>query len=269
MSEFFNRACAIMLLCAPLSSCFGLAIPAMHGIFEDTSDQTDKENTLVNLVKCQLKEGVVSVLNQYATTGPGKGYGAHWLERWAAKVTFTLTAKETGGLSPNFSYTNPPEVFSLGVGVNSNTDATRTETTGVTWSVPDIIADAAIIPCRHFGPIQVYSNLDISEWLVRKAFLARVPGNIDRQKLNSPFNAFNYEATFVSSFSGGVNPSWSFTRRDVNSNTTLLSISRVRTDAITITMGPAEKDEFGGFRLAPDAEDIRRATLFGQAVRAQ
>jgi hypothetical protein len=263
------RVIAALLACATLSGCFGLTIPEMQGPLEDTNDQIDKENTLVNLVKCQLKEGLSKALLQYDASGTGKGYSIRWIERWAAKVTFTLTAKETGGLSPTFSYTNPTKIFALGLGTEAGTDATRTETTGVTWSVPEILSDAARIPCRHFGRFQVYSNLQISEWLVRKTFIARVPGNIDRQKLTSPFNAFNYEATFVSSFSGGVNPSWNFTRRSVNNNTTLLSLSRTRTDAITITMGPADKDEFGGYKLAPDAEDIRRATLFGQAVRAQ
>lgn len=264
-----TRFSAVILICMPISGCFGVTIPEMQAPLENSGDQEDKENTLVNLVKCQLKEGLTSVLEKYGTAGPGKGYGAHWIKTWAAKVTFTLTAKETSGLGPNFSYKNPPEIFSLGVGAGANADATRTETTGVTWSVPEILSDAATIPCKHFGPFQVTSNLQISEWLLRKAFLARVPGNIDRQKLSSPFNAFNYEATFVSTFSGGINPSWSFTRRAVNENTTLFNLSRSRTDAVTITMGPAEKDEFGGYRLSPDAEDIRRATLFGQAVRAQ
>ncbi|WP_321383944.1 hypothetical protein [Rhizobium sp.] len=269
MRVFGSRIAAVILSCAPISGCFGVTIPEMQKPRQSSDDQRDKENTLVNLIKCQLKEGVSSVLKEYGEGGPGKGYGAGWIKSWAAKVTFTLTAKETSGFSPNFSYKNPPGIFSLGIGASADADATRTEATALTWSVPEILSDAATIPCKHFGPFKVTSDLQIAEWLLRKAFLARVPGNIDRQKLGTPFSAFTYEATFVSTYSGGINPGWSFSRRSINDSTTLFSLSRSRTDSVNITMGPASKDDFGGYQLAPDAEDIRRASLFGQAVRGQ
>ena len=269
MRVFRNRIAAVILICVPISGCFGVTIPEMQEPLESSDDQRDKENTLVNLVKCQLKQGLSSVLREYSTEGPGKGYDASWIKGWAANVTFTLTAKETSSFSPNFSYKNRLEIFSLGVGGDAGADATRTETTALTWSVPEILSDAATIPCKHFGPFKVTSDLQIAEWLLRKAFLARVPGNIDRQKLDTPFNVFNYEATFVSTYSGGINPGWSFNRRSVNDSTTFFSLSRSRTDSVNITMGPADKDDFGGYKLARDAEDIRLATLIGQAVRGQ
>ncbi|MBB3303292.1 hypothetical protein FHT72_006984 [Rhizobium sp. BK077] len=269
MRLFRSRIAAVILLCVPVSGCFGVTIPEMQTLLENSDDQRDKENTLVNLVKCQLKQGVSSVLHEYSSEGPGKGYDASWINDWAAKVTFTLTANETSKFSPNFSYTNHPEVFSLALGADAGADATRTETTALTWSVPEILSDAATIPCKHFGPFKVTSDLQIAEWLQRKAFLARVPGNIDRQKLDTPFSVFNYEAIFVSTYGGGINPGWSFNRRTVNDNTTFFNLSRSRTDSVNITMGPASKDEFGNYQLARDAEDVRLATLIGQAVRGQ
>ncbi|WP_192708351.1 hypothetical protein [Methylobacterium sp. OAE515] len=246
-----------------------MVTPDLHEPFQRPLDQYDKENTILAQVKCELKEGVTRTINAYSKSGPGLGYDAEWLTRWAAKIDLKTSAQETGGLNPTFSYNDIPPIFSFGAALGGNADATRTESIGITWSVQELLRENIAIPCKKIGGYQIESDLKISDFLQRKAFLARVPGNISKTKLQSPYSVFSYQSTFISSYNGSINPAWKFTQVGINNSSTLASISRSRTDDITITMGPAEKDEFGGYRLTETAEDVRRALLFGQAVRTR
>lgn len=252
-----------------LSGCFGLNTPDIQEPYEDSALQRFKENAIVNQVKCELHQGILDTIEAFKKEGPGYGYNSDWILNWAAKINLRISAQEKGTISPNAGYTSPAGIFSLAGGLSASADATRAEIIGFTWSVREILSRQFPRPCVRIGESKIEGDLKIADFLLRKALIARVPGNIEYEKLKSPFDVFSYQVTFVTTYGGNGTPSWKFTRVSVNPGSPFFDTSRTRTDDLTITMGPAQKDEFGGYRLSQDAEDVQRASLFGQSIRNQ
>jgi len=266
------RRCRVALAIScvlPLGGCFGITTPDIYEAYEQPTDQDDKENAILAQVKCELQQGILATISEYKNRGPGYGFNANWLYGWAAKINLRISAQEKGVASPNTNYINPSGIISASLGLTASADATRAEIIGLTWSVREILSKPFNLPCAHRKESTIESDLKITDFLLRKAFLARIPGNIEIEKLKSPFDVFSYQVTFVTTYSANATPSWKFTRVSINPASPFFDASRTRTDDLTITMGPAQKDEFGGYRLAPDAEDVQRANLFGQAIRSQ
>jgi hypothetical protein len=146
------------------------------------------------------------------------------LRKWTAKVTLTLTIDEKSGLNPGVSYFKPlanaiasfspfagqnvsiARNFTLGGGLTASADATRKETLGFTYTFKDLLSERPIDgPCDNENGILI-RDLKIGQFIANKVFIANIPSSVAAKKGVSPFNIFNYEATFVVVYGGNVTP---------------------------------------------------------------
>jgi len=262
----------------------GAFVPEAQEFYEPKAFEKADENVIVNQVKCEIHLGVQNALDDF-------GDSVAWLKTYVAKVTFKLTMDEKGTLSPGVSYIKPfssavltfagaPSVsvsrmFSLGGGVSGSSEAQRIETLGFTYKVSDLLKEGRLTPpCSNETGILIHSDLKIPDFIVNKAYIARVPGSVSeaiaspRGLGQNPFNAFNYEVSFDVIYSGNITPSWKFTFVTANPSSPLFSSSRSRTHDVTITMGPSAGSSNGTPLLSSDGQGIHEAALIGQAVAA-
>jgi hypothetical protein len=83
---------------------------------------------------------------------------------------------------PNGNVTTP-QSFALGLGLQFSADATRKETIGFTYSFADLLSDRDIKgDCDNENGVLIHSDLKIGQFIVNKAFLAKVPGSVTSSK---------------------------------------------------------------------------------------
>ena len=245
-----------------LGGCFGIDTPIMEEIYESYGGQRLIENVIINHVKCELRQGLEFALNDDLFLG----YKVDWLRNYGAKVTLKITADEKASANPSITL-KPRQFFNLGLGGSVSANATRAESLGFTYDFQALLKNQDLVSkCPNSDGFQINSNLKIAEFMRNKVFVARVPGTTYPNGSASPFNTFNYEATFVSSYGGSFTPTWTFTDILASGNP-LLNSMRTKTHYLTITLGPA----IPGTRtrppiLYPQAEDVHIASLIGQSV---
>jgi hypothetical protein len=150
-----HRAAAVCLIATSLGSC-GTIVPKLHEFYEDNNDEKITETQIVDHVKCEIYNGFAKAINGVKENDETlRGAGKYWLESWGAQVTLTLQADETGGITPivgfNAPYANKilnfpngavtiAQSFSLGIGANASSHATRKEAIGFTYAFADLNA---------------------------------------------------------------------------------------------------------------------------------
>jgi hypothetical protein len=274
----------LMIGVAPVLSACGLFVPEMQEFYKAPTDEKFDENTLVNQIQCELHKGVQDTL---ANSGKGafSGKSVDWLNKWGAKVTLALTVDEKGGLNPGLTFMQPmqnemfkfptgnvtqSQSFSLGLGIQASSDATRKETIGFTYAFADLLKKKPITEaCSDENGMLINSDLKIGQFIENKAFIAKVPGTVNPSKKgDSPFSAFTYEATFVVVYGGSITPTWKLAQISANASSSFLSLVRTKTNDIIITMGPVNTDSTptAPATLGSEAEQAHLAALIGQAV---
>jgi hypothetical protein len=237
----------------------------MQAMTGDRTDEKIDENVVVNQVKCELHKGVQDALINYADKDSGKGE-VDWLKGWGAKVTFTLTVDEKGGVSPGLTFVSPYEIssqtVSLGLGGSLSSEATRKETIGYTFAFSDLLKGTPIKECSNENGTVIHSDLKISEFIDSKAFLARVPGSVSANSDKAPYSTFSDQITFVVVYSGNLTPSWKLVRLSANSGGNFLTASHSKTQDVLITLSEIE----AGNKLTAEAQAEHQAALIGQAV---
>jgi len=260
-------------------------VPETEEFYQEKALERADENVIVNQIKCEIHLGVQEAFDDFGAD-PKKSDNVAWLYNYVEKVTFKLTVDEKGALAPGISYVNPwpssvlsgvpvSRMFSLGAGASISSDAQSIETLGFTYKVSDLLNEGRITPpCSNENGILIHSDLKIPDFIVNKAYIARVPGSVTEARASptpkgaNPFNAFNYEVSFAVMYGGNVTPSWKFVRVTANPTSPLASSSRTRTHDVTITMGPPAPPSNGTPQLTPDGQAIHNAALIGQAVAA-
>ncbi|CAM2783354.1 hypothetical protein JHFBIEKO_2210 [Methylobacterium mesophilicum] len=264
---------------ASLGGCFGIDTPTMEEPLQQYGNQRLFENIIVQHVKCELRQGLEVALNDDLY----KGHRIDWLRNYGAKVTLKITSDEKSAVSPNIALTNilpnatkifpfggnvtRGQSFAVGLGGTLSANATRAESIGFTYDFQSLIKNESFVAeCPGSNGFQINSNLRIAEFIRNKVFIARVPGATYPIGSASPFNTFNYEVTFVSSFGGSLNPTWTFLEVAATGSP-MFSAARTKTHYLNITLGPA----IPGTRSRPpilyqQAEDVHIASLIGQSV---
>jgi len=274
-----------------LSGCgFGVFVPESQEFYQPKAIEKADENVIVNQVKCEIHLGVQEADAAYGNDRR-KPNNIAWLDNYVAKVTFKITLDEKGAVAPGISYVNPwpssvitfpgaasvtvSRMFSLGAGASLSSEAQRIETLGFTYKISDLLAEGPITPpCSNEQGILIHSDLKIPDFILNKAYIARVPGSVTEARASptpansSPFNAFNYEVSFAVMYGGNATPSWKFVRVTDNPTSPFFSSSRSRTHDVTITMGPPGPPANGTPQLSQDGQAIHNAAMIGQAVAA-
>lgn len=269
-----------------LVGCTGLFTPNLQEAYHKDPDfEKIDESHVVGEIQCELEKAVYNAVNDpHFPPGPNTGNSVDWMRKWGAKVTFTLTVDEKGGLNPGVTFFTPFEnsvkkfssgsvttaqSFSFGLGLQASSDATRTETISYTYAFADLLKQKSItnITCPYEDGVTIHSDLKINDFVKNKVYLARLPGLLGITTPSSPYTAFSDQISFVVIYGGNINPVWKFVNISGNSSSSpLASSTRTKTQNVLITLGLVVETSGQPPTLSADANAVHNAGLTGQAV---
>jgi len=203
-------------------------------------------------IHCELRNSVVDVKYEDLKFESKNGrLIAGWLDDWGAQVTLTLTIDESTALSPSGIY-SPTKIFSLLLGANASSEATRVDILSYYYTVKELQAQG---PCKPepmlnnataghpIGSLLIYSDLKLNEWL-SSAIFTNLTGDFPAANKN-PKNGLTHHVTFKIVTSGNINPSWKLEKATINPTGSLFMANRTRTHDLLITFGPNVADVSG------------------------
>lgn len=271
MSRFASYIIPSCALC--LSACVD-SIPRMNLLEGSPQAYIDEEN-LIQLIKCEIGIGARKAIIQPQIRNSDLARpSALWMGNLSANVSLKITVDEKSSIAAGGSYNNYrpavtqfnydlQEYFKLGVGVQASSQATAIETTGFSFSVSSLMslytqAEKEHVPCSKLaGGKPIVSELGIQDFLRRKALLAGSAGLIGDDSTNSPYTTFVYDASFIVTYGGSINPMWTLVQLTAISPGPLYNLVRTKTHNITITFGQID---------SPQTAVVANANLVGQAV---
>lgn len=257
---------------AAVTSGCAMNVPRMQRAGETPEIEWARETDIVNHVKCELRQAVILAIesdtkNQASIPLENR---TTWMMDWGAKVTLKLIVEDKAVISPGLSITDPLEnavkIFakngnvtvarnkSLGIGGSYTSDATRTETVGFYYPFRDLLAKGAAaqdLPpgtgtgrlCGKIDGFAKDDDLDIENFVMSKVYISQQQDVLARKPGASPYDVFNYEVSFVVTTSANVTPGWTLARVAVMPTGTFFDGQRVRTNDLTISMGPPDKQD--------------------------
>jgi hypothetical protein len=224
---------------------------------------------ITHSVSCEVRDAVYSL---YHSEYPHEDIA--FLDDWGAQVDLTLAVNENGSVAPatQFFPIGQPKnwMFNWGVNANVNTSATRTDTVSFFYTIKELAkAKCAWRPTN--GGMLIQSDLKFRDWLydvvgIKKVGLTPAPTGGEASVFSSiqkQSNVLSHTVTFVLTTSGGISPQWVL--RNASFIHVPLSISRMKTDTMLITLGPtasastADGKKGTTKQLAPTALNIAQS----------
>lgn len=262
-----------------------MQVPDMQEFYQPHEEGVD-ENTIVNQVKCELTIAVRDVIANppVAQTREGK-VNLNWFKGWGAKVSLLVTVNEKGQIMPGLTYSSPFEkatqTFSLALGANGSTQATREEHIEFTYSFAELLSqkvflaidpatnDYAVKSCPNEDGVLMHSDLKIADFITGKMKLATIPGTIP---LNSgtPFSTLTYQVKFVVAYGANVTPSWKLVRFAANPSGSFLGVTRDKTHQLLITFAPTKSDATPTqhAQISAEGDAAHNAALIGATIES-
>jgi hypothetical protein len=193
---------------------------------------------------------------------------------WGVQIALNLTMVEKGSLNPAGVYApvSPiSTVFTLGVGGELSSEATRTEKLNSYFTVQELRRLGRCVS-RGNGPFLLQGNLKLNEWLIDVATAGSTGGTDFNAGLavfgGSGDGVLSHEVKFDIVTSGDITPSWKFLTGTINPDgTTFLSARRERSHDLIITFGKTQSIP-GSSRRGPSraAADAALASDIGVSV---
>jgi hypothetical protein len=184
---------------------------------------------------------------------------------WGVQIALNLTMIEKGALNPAGVYApvSPiSTVFTLGVGGELSSEATRTEKLNSFFTVQELRRLKRCVS-RGNGPFLLQGDLKLNEWLIDVATAGSTGGTDFNAGLvvfgSGGEGVLSHEVKFDIVTGGDITPSWTFLTGSINpSGTTFLSARRERSHTLTVTFGkthviPGTNGRRGPSRAAADA----------------
>lgn len=237
-----------------LAGC-GTYVPGIQEIPGDTVGGQQLVTAIVGNVKCEVQDAINDLYRLNSRP---------FLDStWGVQIALNLTMVEKGALNPAGIYApvSPiSTVFTLGVGGELSSEATRTEKLSSYYTVQELRRLGRCVN-RGSGPFLLQGDLKLNEWLMDVQTVA----NTGATDLNAGLAVFgkdgvlSHEVKFDVVTSGNITPSWTFLTGSINpAGTTFLTARRERSHDLTITFGPTQeipgtKGRRGPTRSAADA----------------
>lgn len=250
------------------------------------------EIDLVNHIKCEIHLAVQRIQEEAARNeGPLGGNSIAWLRDWGAKVNLQVQVNVKSTAAPGISITDPLQnavaVFpengnvtiarnhSFGAGLTLGSEITRVETTAYLYAFEDLFEAGPLVDpetrttpshASFCGKIDLVEDddLGIHDFLRRKAMLAALPDALP-QKGGGPFEVLSFQVKFIVTKGLTLNPGWKLVRLTVSPSGSFYNGQRVRTNDLTITLGPVKKED-GTVKPSASLNEQHLANLIGRAV---
>ncbi len=256
---------------APLYACLLLAgcgtyVPDIQEIPGDSRAGSQLVTAILTNVKCELRDAIADF---YDRARGEKTY----LDGWGVQTDLNLTISEKGELAPSANIMPPSPasaVFSLALGVNGSSEATRIDKISSFNTVAELrAAHRCDRRLREGGPMLLQSNLKLNEWLI-DALLGIDTNSTNYSHFTSKDSVLSHEVKFEVISGGEATPTWTLVRATVNPSAPFLSVNRDRTHDVTITLGPTDVAPSGPNKGRPvpgrAAADAALASQIGVAV---
>jgi hypothetical protein len=133
-------------------------------------------------------------------------------------------------------------MLNWGVNANVKTSATRTDTVSFFYTIKDL-SKAKCVWRPANGAMLLQSDLKFKDWLydvvaIRNWSLTPLPAKEESvfNSIQKQSNVLTHTVTFVLTTSGGISPQWVL--RNASFIHVPLSIGRMKTDTMLVTLGP-------------------------------
>ena len=246
-----HRIVALVAICM-LSGC-GTHVPDTQDFPGNQGDQQLLVASVIQSVHCEV-ENAISDFYDEAKKRPVLVPMAKTLDTWGIQMVLLLKTEEKGTLNPTVAWTPPSPVaavFSLSGAATLSSDAIRTDKLYFYYKVRDLKnrhCPTGVQPTAPVSSPLIQTNLKFGDWL----YDTLIPVGTGEISLpTSPTgplkqNVIYYEVSFEVTTTGGVTPSWKFTRVTANPTGTLAAATRDRTHDLQITMGPGDSTGLKG-----------------------
>jgi hypothetical protein len=303
---------AVLLAISITQTGCGLHVPVVPELWDlvgDTEATKHMEVQVKQAIFCELRDAIHIARERYKYERSSGGKVISTKEdqpipdSWGVQQTLTFTIDELSKVNPGatliWPYKKPltSDSFSLGLGGQLSSDATRTDKYSTFYTVADLATtyserdvchsppEAVLGPPSHSSPFTVLSDLGIREWLPQatavSAYLrsSRQNPNGEGPPLGSAgsfaSDSFSYDVKFVILSDANVTPQWKLVRVSTPSSPALFDTSRTRTHELLLTIGPGAtvtvkkgKNQFVVMTVAPtqSASSSHLAQEIGNAV---
>jgi hypothetical protein len=248
----------LLLFCLPLAAC-GTYVPPLQEYVEGPEAGGQLVHAILQNVTCELKNAVYDVLEQDRRDfreGIIASRNTAWLETWGAQLVLNITIDEKGTVNPKINGLPPSPasaIFNIAGEATGSSASTRIDKLHSFYTIKELAATRCLPERRPGGLFLMQSDLKFKEWLEinvveQNTGFGRFPGDSE-----GPFkqDVISHEVKFVIDTSGSLTPGWKLTRVAVNQSGSFLTASRTRTQDVTITLGPLDKNELKAGRVAP------------------
>jgi hypothetical protein len=199
MDKFAPLGAGLILL---LQSACTSTPPLSHVTNNTPFGENISVNDVVKRVKCELADAIIKIDDDDAMKEKkGEKTQFKWLDSWTAKADLTLQVNETGGITPNVTFSQPlknafsgesgpsnvlfstgqagptstvtaiPQSFNLGIGATYSGQAFRTETVSFALSLRELKTwrrdgrgKVEKVCLRRMGT-DLADNLDLGSWI--------------------------------------------------------------------------------------------------------
>jgi hypothetical protein len=223
-----------------LSAC-GLAVPEIQELPSDKTGGQQLVQSIVYNVTCEVQDAVYAIYQN--VDHPIKH---SYLDTWGVQIALSLQIEEKSSLNPIVSWLPPSpvtSVFSAGVAGTLSSDAIRQDKLNSYFTIDQIKRlGRCDVGTRPSGVLLLQSNLALDEWL-QDNLTAGNTGEIHliADKADGPLkqNVLSHEVKFDITDTGSLTPGLKLTRVSINQSGNFASVTRDRTNDVTITLGPA------------------------------
>lgn len=264
---------AIFLIMAIVLGGCGLSAPKIHEVWENDDSTKQIEFGIKKRIYCDLKRGIQNANRNSGFALEDRETGKISKKQfipnnWGTLVSLSLQVDEGGAINPGLSVREPlasgitrfpsgsvvmPQSFSLGLGVNVSSTATRIDKFDSYYSVGFLMkedSDQSVclekndpfllnneIPSKN-SPL-IVSYLGIEQWISDAMFTNSLLPSDAPSKASKATDAITYEIKFVIVSNGNINPTWQLVRFAANiGSLPLVTAGRTRTHSLIITLGP-------------------------------
>ena len=284
---------ASVIAMGALAGC-GTYTPDIQEFWATPGSVAIKVNAIAGQVDCELGQAVRTLIEKDKVTAqqsyPPQRPRLSFLDKWGAQATLTFVVDEKSNLTPGVSFINPlqnaktdfptgvlttPQSFSLGLGGNLSTGATRTSTLSLFYTFRDLLnkhpVNRSCPPQSVDGILFAASDLKLREWLTA-ALLPPITatGSVEQKSASGVKNVISDKIKFQIVTAGNITPTWKLVKFSANTgNAPFFAATRDRTQELLITIGPVAGDpKTGSVSLARVAQDAHLAQEIGTAVTA-
>jgi hypothetical protein len=266
------RVLGVVGLALAQTAC-GLSVPQIPEIWDlvaDSDATLHMEKQVKKAIFCELRDAIIlahrtiEVRNYYHGQLVSTVEDQPVPDTWGVQLTLTFTVDEASKLNPGATYIWPfkkpatSESFSVGIGGQLSSTATRTDKYGTFYTVGElgnVLSKNEICevppnlgPPSHSSPFVVLSDLGIKEWLPAavqvSSFLrsSRKNPSGEGPPLGSAgtmaADSFTYDVKFVIVSDANATPIWKLVRVTTPSSPALIDTNRTRTHELIITIAP-------------------------------